>query len=103
MGLSMTENPSEIRVLQSILQGQGFQTPTQIQHEAMPALAEGRSVFALATTGSGKTLAFLVPLMMRIDSSICETQLLVVTPTRELGLQIAQVAGQLATVVSPEG
>ena len=103
MGLSMTENPSEIRVLQSILQGQGFQTPTQIQHEAMPALAEGRSVFALAPTGSGKTLAFLVPLMMRIDSSICETQLLVVTPTRELGLQIAQVAGQLATVVSPEG
>lgn len=98
----MTENSSEISSFHAVLKALGFQAATQIQYEAMPALSKGQSVFALAPTGSGKTLAFLLPLMKRIDSNLSGTQLLVITPTRELGQQVAQVAGQLAEVMASE-
>lgn len=94
-------NPMTIEVFSEsqqhpVLQKLGFTEATIIQVEAIPALARGESVFALAPTGSGKTLAFLIPLMERLDSESCETQLLILAPTRELGAQIAQVATQVA-------
>ena len=67
----------------------GFVQPMPVQEEVIPFLVEGqRDVIALAQTGTGKTAAFGIPLLQRIDTSSRETQALVLSPTRELCLQI---------------
>ncbi|MBO7108944.1 MAG: DEAD/DEAH box helicase, partial [Prevotella sp.] len=67
----------------------GFVQPMPVQEEVIPFLIEGqRDVIALAQTGTGKTAAFGIPLLQRIDTSSRETQALVLSPTRELCLQI---------------
>ena len=68
----------------------GFVQPMPVQEEVIPFLIspEGRDVIALAQTGTGKTAAFGIPLLQRIDTSRRETQALVLSPTRELCLQI---------------
>ncbi len=71
--------------------------PTPIQVEAIPALLGGRDLIGQARTGSGKTLAFAVPLVERCDLSLREVQALVVVPTRELAIQVAEVINALAS------
>ncbi len=68
----------------------GFVQPMPVQEEVIPYLLspEGEDVIALAQTGTGKTAAFGIPLLQRIDTSSRETQALVLSPTRELCLQI---------------
>ena len=67
----------------------GFVQPMPVQEEVIPFLIEGqRDVIALAQTGTGKTAAFGIPLLQRIDTGSRETQALVLSPTRELCLQI---------------
>ena len=68
----------------------GFVQPMPVQEEVIPYLLspEGEDVIALAQTGTGKTAAFGIPLLMRIDTNSRETQALVLSPTRELCLQI---------------
>ncbi|MBR2291083.1 MAG: DEAD/DEAH box helicase [Prevotella sp.] len=68
----------------------GFVQPMPVQEEVIPYLLspEGEDVIALAQTGTGKTAAFGIPLLMRIDTSSRDTQALVLSPTRELCLQI---------------
>ena len=68
----------------------GFVQPMPVQEEVIPYLIspEGRDVIALAQTGTGKTAAFGIPLLQRIDTGSRETQALVLSPTRELCLQI---------------
>lgn len=67
----------------------GFQRPTPIQAETIPAALEGRDVIACAMTGSGKTAAFLLPILHQlIGKPRGKTRALVVTPTRELAAQI---------------
>ena len=67
----------------------GFVQPMPVQEEVIPFLIEGqRDVIALAQTGTGKTAAFGIPLLQRIDTNSRETQALVLSPTRELCLQI---------------
>ena len=69
----------------------GFESPTEIQQQAVPQLLQGDHDFiGLAQTGTGKTAAFGLPLLERIDTSINATQALVLAPTRELGQQIAE-------------
>lgn len=68
----------------------GFETPSDIQTEAIPLLLESDSDFiGLAQTGTGKTAAFGLPLLEQVDPSIRHTQALILAPTRELGKQIA--------------
>ncbi len=69
----------------------GITVPTPIQALAIPVLLEGRDMIGQAHTGSGKTLAFGLPLVERCDPTIAETQALVLTPTRELCQQVADV------------
>ena len=77
-------------VLQAIEQ-LGFETPTDIQAQAIPHLLSGeRDFIGLAQTGTGKTAAFGLPLLERLDHSQPHVQALVLAPTRELGQQIAQ-------------
>lgn len=68
----------------------GFETPTPIQEKAIPVLLSGnRDFVGLAQTGTGKTAAFGLPLLDLVDDESREAQALVLAPTRELGLQIA--------------
>jgi len=68
----------------------GFETPTPIQEKAIPVLLSGnRDFVGLAQTGTGKTAAFGLPLLDLVDDDSRDTQALVLAPTRELGLQIA--------------
>lgn len=74
----------------------GIHETTPVQEEAIPIVRTGADVIVQAPTGTGKTLAFLLPLMERMKPHVDEAQVLVVTPTRELTLQIAKVARALA-------
>ena len=75
----------------------GFDKPTPIQAEAIPAGLAGRDVLASAKTGSGKTAAFLLPILQRLlEEPRGTTRALVLTPTRELAAQIAEDAHDLA-------
>ena len=67
----------------------GFQTPMPVQEAVIPFLLEGqRDVIALAQTGTGKTAAFGIPLLQNLDTTDRSTQMLILSPTRELCLQI---------------
>ena len=67
----------------------GFEQPMPVQEEVIPYLLGNRNdVIALAQTGTGKTAAFGIPLLQRIDTTSHETQAIVLSPTRELCLQI---------------
>jgi len=75
----------------------GISVPTAIQAQTIPALLEGRDVVGQAWTGSGKTLAFGVPLVELCDAAVRGVQALVLTPTRELAIQVGGVVGALAS------
>ena len=68
----------------------GYESPTPIQLAAIPPLLEGRDLLGQAQTGTGKTAAFALPLLCRLDLKRAEPQLLVLTPTRELAIQVAE-------------
>ncbi|WP_038605931.1 DEAD/DEAH box helicase [Corynebacterium atypicum] len=74
----------------------GFEQPSPIQHETIPLLLQGRDVVGLAQTGTGKTAAFALPILARIDRSQRHPQALVLAPTRELALQVADSFQQFA-------
>ena len=67
----------------------GFNEPSPIQSETIPLLMQGRDVVGLAQTGTGKTAAFALPILARIDAEKRHPQALVLAPTRELALQVA--------------
>src|SRR6266536_4066404 len=68
----------------------GYESPTPIQEQAIPELLEGHDVIGQAQTGTGKTAAFGLPLLEYIDPELEEVQALVLTPTRELCIQVTQ-------------
>ncbi len=68
----------------------GYESPSPIQAQAIPPLLHGRDLIGQAQTGTGKTAAFALPLLARIDASASHPQLLVLAPTRELALQVAE-------------
>ncbi len=93
MQASHTENPFNHLGLEPILlravYGLGYEAPTPIQKEAIPAILTGRDVIGTAQTGSGKTAAFLLPILQRLmKQSPGRTRALVLSPTRELAAQI---------------
>ena len=68
----------------------GYESPSPIQEQAIPPLLEGRDMIGQAQTGSGKTAAFGLPLLNYVDPSDPDVQALVLTPTRELCIQVTQ-------------
>ncbi|GAB5408430.1 MAG: hypothetical protein BalsKO_07950 [Balneolaceae bacterium] len=69
----------------------GFETPTKVQQEAIPVILESqRDLVALAQTGTGKTGAFGLPSIHKVDASSNSVQVLILSPTRELAIQIAK-------------
>jgi ATP-dependent RNA helicase DeaD len=68
----------------------GYEAPSPIQEQAIPPLLAGRDVIGQAQTGSGKTAAFGLPMIQYVDPGLNELQALVLTPTRELCIQVTQ-------------
>lgn len=73
-----------------------YETPSPIQAKAIPALLQGANLLGTAQTGTGKTAAFSLPLLSRLDFNGHETSMLVLTPTRELAIQVAEAIQQYA-------
>lgn len=83
---------SELGLDESILRAAselGFETPTPIQAHSIPILLSGKNLLGMAQTGTGKTAAFGLPLIQRIDHTKRQVQALVLSPTRELAVQVA--------------
>ena len=89
----MAKSFAELGLSESTLQALrdvGYESPSPIQEQAIPALLEGRDVIGQAQTGTGKTAAFGLPIMEYLDPSEQVVQALVLTPTRELCIQVTQ-------------
>src|SRR6201982_1000556 len=84
---------ADLQIPPAVLQGVadvGYESPSAIQAATIPALMAGSDVVGLAQTGTGKTAAFAIPILSKIDTSSKATQALVLAPTRELALQVAE-------------
>jgi Superfamily II DNA and RNA helicases len=68
----------------------GYETPSPIQAQTIPLLLKGKDVLGQAQTGTGKTAAFALPILSRIDLKQKDPQVLVLAPTRELAIQVAE-------------
>jgi ATP-dependent RNA helicase RhlE len=76
-------------VLNAVRQA-GYEHPTPIQAEAIPLVLKGRDLMGLAQTGTGKTAAFTLPIINRLINGPRRTRALVLTPTRELAIQVEE-------------
>ncbi|MDE1962818.1 MAG: DEAD/DEAH box helicase [Xanthomonadaceae bacterium] len=79
------------------LSGVGYESPSPIQAATIPPLMEGRDVLGQAQTGTGKTAAFALPILSRIELRSGKPQALVLAPTRELAIQVAEAFQRYAT------
>ena len=77
----------------------GYETPSPIQAATIPALLQGRDVLGQAQTGTGKTAAFALPILSNIDTGKTKPQALVLAPTRELAIQVAEAFQRYAAKI----
>ena len=75
--------------IQRALDEMGFEESTQIQQEAIPLILEGKDIVGQSNTGTGKTAAYAIPILEKIDKELRMPQALVLMPTRELAVQVA--------------
>lgn len=87
--------------LVEVLKKKGIKEPTSIQKEAIPLALNNKDIIGRAKTGSGKTLAFLLPIVENIDVKKNEIQGMILTPTRELAIQVSEVLKELANDLNP--
>ena len=80
------------------LKKMGYDKPTPVQRDTIPAVLEGHDLVVQSRTGTGKTAAFGIPIVERVDVSRGEIQALVLTPTRELTLQVREEIAQIGAV-----
>jgi ATP-dependent RNA helicase DeaD len=98
----MPESFAQLGIRQELVDAlvqKGIKEPTPVQEQAIGPLLKGKDVVAQAQTGTGKTLAFLLPILERVDVSRPSVQAVILSPTRELALQIAAETKKLAPVV----
>ena len=94
--MSDSEQPSDFKSLGlsspliKALNHIGYETPSPIQQQCIPYLLEGHDIIGQAQTGTGKTAAFALPLLDSIDVKKNVPQMLVLAPTRELAIQVAE-------------
>lgn len=82
--------------LEKTLKESGYSFLLPIQEKAIPQVLSGKNLFIQAETGSGKTLAYLIPVLEKTDAESNDTQALIITPTRELAMQVSAVANKIA-------
>jgi ATP-dependent RNA helicase DeaD len=88
---------ADLQIHPSVLQAiadVGYESPSAIQAATIPPMMAGSDVVGLAQTGTGKTAAFAIPILSKIDPTSKTTQALVLAPTRELALQVAEAFGR---------
>ncbi len=85
-----------LRALQEV----GYEAPSPIQAATIPRILEGRDILGQAQTGTGKTAAFALPILARIDLAAGTPQALVLAPTRELAIQVAEAFQRYATHIA---
>lgn len=76
------------------LKNNGIITPTKVQMDVIPEIIRKKDVIGKSKTGTGKTLAFLLPILQRIDNTSKNTEVLILSPTRELAIQITEEANK---------
>lgn len=76
------------------LKNNGIITPTKVQMDVIPEIISKKDVIGKSKTGTGKTLAFLLPILQRIDNTSKNTEVLILSPTRELAIQITEEANK---------
>lgn len=96
MSIRFEELPLSKEILKAV-ESMGFEEATPIQEMAIPALLEGHDIIGQAQTGTGKTAAFGIPLLEGVDPKNKKVQGLVLCPTRELAIQVAEELGSLAS------
>src|SRR3954467_9336519 len=75
----------------------GFEEASPIQTAVIPTILEGRDVVGQSSTGSGKTAAFAIPAIERVDPHVRAVQILILCPTRELAVQVAEEVAKLSS------
>ncbi len=80
-----------------VLDDVGYEIPSPIQAQTIPLMLEGKDVVGQAQTGTGKTAAFALPILTKLDLKQKDPQVLVLTPTRELAIQVAEAFQKYAT------
>lgn len=85
--------------LVAVLAAVGYEAPSPIQAATIPPLMEGRDVLGMAQTGTGKTAAFALPVLARVNLGLAAPQALVLTPTRELAIQVAEAFQRYAATL----
>ena len=98
----MTNSFTQLGINETLTQAlkqNGITTPTPVQQQAIPLLLKGKDIIAKAQTGTGKTLAFALPIVQTIRVDKKQVQALILTPTRELAIQITAEMKKLAAVV----
>ncbi|CDQ45861.1 DEAD/DEAH box helicase [Mycolicibacterium neoaurum] len=109
--MTSTDEPSpapeltfaDLQIHPSVLQAVtevGYESPSAIQAATIPPMLAGSDVVGLAQTGTGKTAAFAIPILSKIDVGSRHTQALVLAPTRELALQVAEAFGRYGAHLS---
>ncbi|SEA33740.1 DEAD/DEAH box helicase [Microbulbifer marinus] len=93
VGFDQLGLPSDIL---TAVQKLGYETPSPIQAQTIPSLLEGRDVLGQAQTGTGKTAAFALPMLAQLDLKDRRPQALVLAPTRELAIQVAEACQSYA-------
>ncbi|MGB5677281.1 MAG: DEAD/DEAH box helicase, partial [Gammaproteobacteria bacterium] len=83
--------------LLAVLNEVGYETPSPIQAQTIPLILQGKDVLGQAQTGTGKTAAFALPLLSRLDLKQKDPQVLVLAPTRELAIQVAEAFQKYAS------
>ena len=86
-----------IEPLLKALEDVGYETPSPIQAQVIPFMLQGKDVLGQAQTGTGKTAAFALPILSRINLQQKDPQVLVLAPTRELAIQVAEAFQRYAT------
>ncbi len=82
--------------IQKAVDKMGFEEASPIQTAVIPAILAGRDVVGMSSTGSGKTAAFAIPAIEKVDPKVRAVQVLILCPTRELAVQVAEETGKLA-------
>ncbi|MFC7060653.1 DEAD/DEAH box helicase [Halobacillus seohaensis] len=90
-------------IIGQMIEGLGFNEPTPIQREVIPAALRGESIIGQSHTGSGKTHAYLLPLFNQIDEDSRNVQFVVTAPTRELAMQIYEEVKKAIQFAGKEG
>ena len=94
-GVHFSELGLPANILKAVSE-QGYEHPSPIQAQGIPALLEGGDIIGQAQTGTGKTAAFALPLLSKVNAKSKSTQVLILTPTRELAIQVAEACQQYA-------